>query len=760
MSAPEDGGTSVETPDTAVSTPTESVPKPRTIHAFLGGQLRSSTSTSGSVATDKPEPAKRKRKPQEKTGGPSQGRIVLNGNGASSWTVGRRQDHDTASVGSTGAASDKGKGKAKAGKRAGGEEDEMKEMSKKVKASNARAGTSTNRGRNGRGRGSVQAGESNGGRLEMTGDDDGESPYDGRRPVLIPVGSNDELGEGSRESHGPTPSPSKKRGRARNAVAVSTIKSRKGTRSTSTARDVSPDIEVVRSSSPNDVVVTGASASALNRANGRDRPDRAKTGSTASLRGSTHRDAIDVEEVPAQSKPGPKKYAFASDAKPAHSFFGRLNQATSSRDTSVEASKAASPAPTQTELDINSTSAEPIISREQKPAKQVHNFFKSSGTATKAGDLKKGWGRGVKEGEEWPAPWPRGEWAQRVNVFEEHPHAGPSTPRRPRVPRPASASNDPAFWQGILSRAETETTSRPRSQATRPRLSKMPAGNRETYSERYRPRTASEVLGNTTEATYLRDWLSALSVGNQDAGGRRVVRRVPKKRRQLDDWIVDDIGMFGEPEEEIDRDEVPEPYEEPHVPLGHRPAWYTPLSAYLANSILLTGPSGTGKSAAVYAAANELGWEVFEVYPGIGKRTGGNLMSLVGDVGKNHMVGKGKEKEVESPARGLKTFFNSKHDDDGEAPPPGSQGEPIEVDDDHPDRPATPPPRLRNSSVNLTPFRDESKFRQSLILIEEVDILFEEEATFWPAVVALIAESRRPVVMTCNGALSQRRRDL
>jgi DNA polymerase III delta prime subunit len=217
----------------------------------------------------------------------------------------------------------------------------------------------------------------------------------------------------------------------------------------------------------------------------------------------------------------------------------------------------------------------------------------------------------------------------------------------------------------------------------------------------------------------------------------------------VDDWIVDDLGLFGDPVDEDDLDEVEEPLEEPDVPIGQRPDFYTPLSARLANSILLTGPSGSGKSAAVYAAAAELGWEVFEVYPGIGKRTGGNLTALVGDVGKNHMVGRAKEVEAAPTPKGIQSFFSKPRDGVDQAM--GSQGEPIEVDDDRPDRPITPPPRLRTASVNLTPFRDESKFRQSLILIEEVDILFEEEATFWPAVVSLIAESRRPVIMTCNG---------
>ena len=35
--------------------------------------------------------------------------------------------------------------------------------------------------------------------------------------------------------------------------------------------------------------------------------------------------------------------------------------------------------------------------------------------------------------------------------------------------------------------------------------------------------------------------------------------------------------------------------------------------------------------------------EVFEVYPGIGKRNGSSLLSLVGDVTKNHIVKRGNK---------------------------------------------------------------------------------------------------------------------
>jgi len=387
--------------------------------------------------------------------------------------------------------------------------------------------------------------------------------------------------------------------------------------------------------------------------------------------------------------------------------------------------------------------------------KKVHNFFQPARSDAKTTTMKNGWGHSIKEGEEWIPPWPGGDWPVHSGVVDTSYQAGPSRPRRP-IPEARACDPADGFWQSSMTHADESGNSDnlvPRRAINFP----LANGDRESFCDRFRPKTAAQVLGNVTEATYLRDWLSTLVVGTKDGSGPRVIRKVPKRRLKLDDWIVDDIGEFGEeePEEEV---EMPEPFDEPDLPMGDRPNTYAPLSAWLTNTILLSGPSGSGKSAAVYAAAIELGWEVFEVYPGIGKRTGGNLMSLVGDVGKNHMVGKAKEAENNtkpSPA-GLKTFFGSttKDVDIAEEVPPGSQGEPIEIDDDHPERPATPPPRLRNPSISSTPFRDEAKFRQSLILLEEVDILFDEEATFWQAVIALIAESKRPVVMTCNGMSS------
>lgn len=207
-----------------------------------------------------------------------------------------------------------------------------------------------------------------------------------------------------------------------------------------------------------------------------------------------------------------------------------------------------------------------------------------------------------------------------------------------------------------------------------------------------------------------------------------------------------------------------------------------------SNTILLSGPSGSGKTAAVYACAEESGYEVFEVSPGT-RRTGKEVLGLVGEMAENHHVhvvpGKSEVKEdiqslmntpvSDTPATksGIHSFFKK--------PPPKAESEDeemeatsdvdIEGDDDYlpgsrNDTPTTrsscTPSESSNDRKDEAPIQEDTLSdlysllattnpRQSLILLEEVDILFEDDKGFWASIVTLISKSKRPVVMTCNG---------
>lgn len=257
------------------------------------------------------------------------------------------------------------------------------------------------------------------------------------------------------------------------------------------------------------------------------------------------------------------------------------------------------------------------------------------------------------------------------------------------------------------------------------------------WNQKWRPRRAEHILGNEQNACYLREWMHALRLHfgttpsshgksskskkrsrKRKHGDRRpeIVREVARKRQRagnLDGWIVDDD----------DEDEI----NEEHGGCEDFDGWSSPGSLDLSepqpvsfgkkirNTILLVGPPGCGKTAAVYACAEELGWNVFEVYPGLGKRGGTHLDELIGDVGKNHtlpqplLFHRGRS-EPPSPVRKRSTKF-------------------IDTSD-------------KVSEVEVHP--------QSVVLIEEADVVFADEAGFWPSVVAFIRECRRPVIITCN----------
>lgn len=277
------------------------------------------------------------------------------------------------------------------------------------------------------------------------------------------------------------------------------------------------------------------------------------------------------------------------------------------------------------------------------------------------------------------------------------------------------------------------------------------------WTEVWHPRCAKEVLGNEKSAIYLRNWLHTLALQlepsqepNKKKAKRkktkkrpRVVREVPRKKPRkdgLNGFVVDDEDddfdhsqsweddydglMMGGPSQISGLSETLSSF------ASDAPE---PINEQLCNTILLTGPSGSGKTAAVFACAEELGWEVFEVYPGIGRRNGANVDNLVGDVGKNHLV---RKEQGTTRQLSIATLLSN----DAGSSEAGSEGDCIDSDE-------TSVEDQHDSGAQGT----RQTFRQSLILLEEVDLLFKDDVNFWPAVTNLIRDCRRPVICTCNG---------
>ncbi|KAK8123596.1 hypothetical protein PG999_003514 [Apiospora kogelbergensis] len=283
------------------------------------------------------------------------------------------------------------------------------------------------------------------------------------------------------------------------------------------------------------------------------------------------------------------------------------------------------------------------------------------------------------------------------------------------------------------------------------------------WAQKYAPNAAAQVLQSSKDAILLRDWLQTLKVqsvntGVTDASKSKAKPTAPVKKRKkgkkLDDFIVEDDA------EENDLAEVSGDDEADWVPQGSQGgAKKTVVKAAskepdrLTNAVVISGPHGCGKTAAVYAIAKELDFEIFEISPG-SRRSGKDILERIGDMTRNHLVqhkqGEVEPAGIEAPdddevTRDLKsgkqgtmtTFFNVKPKTSAQQPRPAA-------------KPAKANPIAKTLGEKSTKTLAGKGQKQSLILLEEVDILYEEDKQFWATVISLMIQSKRPFIMTCN----------
>lgn len=227
------------------------------------------------------------------------------------------------------------------------------------------------------------------------------------------------------------------------------------------------------------------------------------------------------------------------------------------------------------------------------------------------------------------------------------------------------------------------------------------------WSQKYGPSKWQEVLQPDCQQLY--EWLKGLAIhqvqSGADKGGSKPIakrKKKPKKRDdELSDFIVNDFD-----------DQEP---------------------SKIKNAILLIGPNGCGKTASVFAIAKQLGFEVFEIHSGT-RRSQKDIFDKVGDMAKNHLVQGGP-----IPTRDPSVLPEVESTQDSNDPAQQSINTLF----------SKPTTKLVKSSRSATP-QPTKEQKQSLILLEEVDHIFEDDRGFWSGVQALIENSKRPVIMTCN----------
>ncbi|KAF4991058.1 hypothetical protein FGRMN_8083 [Fusarium graminum] len=275
------------------------------------------------------------------------------------------------------------------------------------------------------------------------------------------------------------------------------------------------------------------------------------------------------------------------------------------------------------------------------------------------------------------------------------------------------------------------------------------------WTQKYAPVVALEILQAGKEALLLRDWLQTLKVQSVSTAsldgaptkGKPKSKAASKKKRKKDE--LDDFIVNSE-EEANEMDEISE-NEDDWAPAGSGLLKKTVFrngdmakgakdQSRLTNAVVVSGPHGCGKTATVYAIAKELGFEIFEIHSG-SRRSGKDVLEKVGDMTRNHLVQqhranpdseKSAEDEVsrdlKSGKQGTMTNFFQK----------STVSKPLAKKPVEEKLAETP----KTSSVKSQ--------KQSLILLEEVDVLYEEDKQFWATLMGMMAQSKRPFIMTCS----------
>ncbi|XP_072339895.1 ATPase family AAA domain-containing protein 5 isoform X2 [Scyliorhinus torazame] len=293
------------------------------------------------------------------------------------------------------------------------------------------------------------------------------------------------------------------------------------------------------------------------------------------------------------------------------------------------------------------------------------------------------------------------------------------------------------------------------------------------WTEKYQPQHSSQLVGNISAVRKLHSWLMEWKK-RADQEAKKQKEKKTEKDKKLDAWDNSDFNMESSEDED-----------------------------FLCNTVLITGPPGVGKTAAVYACAQELGFKVFEVNAS-SQRSGRQILSQLKEATQSHQVDKqganalkpaffnsnkllpsqtaksprkanSPKKMISSPRKAaqspkgrrskknlapmsLTNFFKGLS-----KPPPNNSEETERPEDKEMDEKTLKNDKAQKSWPQVTevtrapsvseskdtgPEESSRKSATSLILFEEVDVIFDDDAGFLNAIKTFMATAKRPVILT------------
>ncbi|XP_060921476.1 ATPase family AAA domain-containing protein 5 isoform X2 [Labrus mixtus] len=292
------------------------------------------------------------------------------------------------------------------------------------------------------------------------------------------------------------------------------------------------------------------------------------------------------------------------------------------------------------------------------------------------------------------------------------------------------------------------------------------------WTDKYQPQHSSDIIGNPASVRRLHSWLKEWKLRTD-----REERKKQKEKKQEESSNDSDCGE----DDSQDGDDM------------------------LCNTMIITGPTGVGKTAAVYACAQELGFKVFEVNAS-SQRSGRLILSQLKEATQSHQVDSqgvnahkptyfnsygtsssagimrpgSSPRKINSPRRvvssprkhpqsprgakrgglaptALANFFKMGRPTNKETPntKKNEQTEASKKDVKANDSANKGKASVVKSATSTAP-KEKSNEEQnkktatSLILFEEVDVIFDDDSGFLAAIKTFMSTTKRPVILTTS----------
>ncbi|CAH8546877.1 unnamed protein product [Schistosoma rodhaini] len=158
-----------------------------------------------------------------------------------------------------------------------------------------------------------------------------------------------------------------------------------------------------------------------------------------------------------------------------------------------------------------------------------------------------------------------------------------------------------------------------------------------------------------------------------------------------------------------------------------------------SKAFLLVGPHGTGKSALIYALAKDLGFKIFELNPS-SRRSGKDIISQFHTALGSHHVAKDYLSTSFSTFQMITSSSLTKNNSETIRKSAANFFKPV-------------PKKNVSSKKNTSSTKDSESLNlncNSIVLFDEVDVLFESDRGFWSGLSSLLQLARRPVILTAS----------